>query len=185
MTALQHAYDDILECTTDSGTFSVPIKALIPKVAVTISNNAILDFEYCPVNEVTTKSFDIKNTGLNKKSSFFTKLGEMDFDYVWSVKGPFVISPPSGKVRRGGTEQFSVTFSPKAASVWVSTATVSVKNGQSSDTNVIKLKGVAKFPYVITTVPELQFGDVYTGRVAEKTIQLKNVSLVRSAFKIK
>jgi hypothetical protein len=67
----------------------------------------------------------------------------------------------------------------------VSNATISVQRDRNIDRAVMKFKATAKYAYLQTSVPEIQYGEVLVGRVVEKEFSIENHSLVRSAFSIK
>lgn len=63
----------------------------------------IVDFQYCPVNEIATKSFVLKNTG------------ELGTTYEWEISEPFSIIPQKGFIEAGDQITVKIEFDPKVS----------------------------------------------------------------------
>jgi len=90
-----------VEFTTSFGKFNLPVRAVLPEHVLEFSK--VVDFQYCPVNEIATKSFMLKNTG------------ELGTSYEWEVSEPFSIIPKKGFIEFGHQTTIKVEFYPKVS----------------------------------------------------------------------
>ena len=161
------AYDDCVEFATEKGTFIVPIRACIPQVHSHVPTN--LDFGFCPVQEVETKTFNVTNDG------------EVPINFSWQCEKPFTLSPMSGSIAPGEHTVITAQFKPTDASVFVAHCVCAVPGHTS---HVIKLGGIGKYPFLSATSEKLEFGPVLTGQHMTQEFKLKNSSLVYARFKV-
>eukprot|EP01036_Dinobryon_divergens_P025376 gene25376-33916_t len=102
-------YDDFIYVKMLDGIegngFHVPVRATIDKLILEAPSG--LDFGYCPTHQVTTKVFSLENTG------------EVDAPYYWDVPAPFELSPMSGVIPAGRSQEIIVRIVPLDASVFV------------------------------------------------------------------
>lgn len=88
-----------MEFTTSFGKFNLPVKAVLPEHVLEFPK--IIDFQYCPLNEIAAKSFVLRNTG------------ELGTSYEWEVSTPFSIIPKKGHIESGSQINLKVEFDPK------------------------------------------------------------------------
>ena len=92
-----------------------------------------LHFGYCAIQDVQTRSFQLRNTG------------DLELPIDWNVTDPFSIEPRSCLLPVGGSQTFSCSFQPQWALIYMGTATCAY--GQSICE--VQLHGVGKFPYLL------------------------------------
>jgi len=87
------------------GSFTLQLRGLLPSVNLGLPEH--IDYKYCPVKDVTTKTFDIHN--------------DQDFivGFKWlSVTHPFSITPTQGNLRPGQVMTMSCHFCPDNATAY-------------------------------------------------------------------
>eukprot|EP00743_Colponemidia_sp_Colp-15_P004902 GILK01005283.1.p1 GENE.GILK01005283.1~~GILK01005283.1.p1 ORF type:complete len:1742 (+),score=283.35 GILK01005283.1:94-5319(+) len=160
-------YADYIEFTTDHGRFYVPVKAIVPQVAIRVTES--IDFGFCPVHEVSKQKIFVYNTG------------QLPAPFEWSLNLPFSISPASGVVEANETMECELTFAPKDATVLVASAVCSV---QGVEPQIMKLSGIGKYPFLAAMDDRIHFESTLVGKVAERELILRNMSLVDATFKV-
>lgn len=167
----------MIEFSTSFGTFYLEIKATLPEHLMRFPE--VIDFGYRPIRETAKINFTLEN------------IGELTSYYEWSIGPPFYIAAPTGELAPGTSCSVLIEFKPKEAMVLDAVAICSfgVQN-QWEKTKVVKsakVFGISKFSHLICSgqEPVFDFGDVYIGTTSEKTLILKNPSLVHANFKIK
>lgn len=170
-------YDDVVGFTSERGTFEVPISARLAELAVEVPE--AIDFGCCPVTEVSSRTFTVVNSG------------EVPSAFTWAVETPFAITPRTGLIDAGSRSSFTVTFAPKHAMKWHSTAVCTFEDGDGDEGGEaqptvcsVRLEGVGKFPFLRCNKRELQFGSVEVDgqRVGELEFILENPTRVPAKF---
>ena len=164
---LLEPYDEVIEFTTDTGSFVVPIRAMIPTVACHVPTH--LDFGFCPVNDVETRSFHVTNDG------------ELPIEFSLSCEAPFTLKPTSGTVQPRQHASIEVTFIPKDASVFVAQCVCTVAGDRS---HTIKIGGIGKYPFLTCSSERIDCGAVLTSNTLTKHFKLRNTSLVFARFEL-
>lgn len=128
-------------------------------------------------------------------------------DFSWEVPSGFEVSPPSGSLGPQETCKLTATFRPQAAEVYSASAICNFGSEESS-TETMRLEGIGKYPHVTVKLsgkPKrspgmgkassmatddsagtqlcggevvVNFGPVAVGTVAEKWIEVTNISPV-------
>lgn len=87
------------------GSFTLHLRGLLPSVNLGLPVH--IDYKYCPVKDVTTKTFDIHND-----QNFIV-------GFKWlSVTHPFSITPLQGNLKPGQTTTISCHFCPDDATAY-------------------------------------------------------------------
>lgn len=87
------------------GSFTLHLRGLLPSVNLGLPVH--IDYKYCPVKDVTTKTFDIHND-----QNFIV-------GFKWlSVTHPFSITPLQGNLKPGQTATISCHFCPDDATAY-------------------------------------------------------------------
>lgn len=94
--------------------------------------------------------------------------------------GIFHCTPSQGTLQPTGNVLLDFSFAPREAAPYNGTAICSI----SGIARAINLRGSAKFPYLTTDIQVVSFGDVLVGRSGEQTVLLRNLSPVKTAFKV-
>ena len=161
-------YDDAIVFRTEAGQFAVRVCSRISTLRV--ETPAEIDFGFCPVGEVTTKTLFVRNTG-QKTATFNVEHGP-----------PFQLSPCEGKVAPGGSVAVTVAFEPTDATVFVASVVTYVPGLAPLLT---KVSGIGKYPFLSASDQHLDWGTVLFGtRPEEKEIELRNQSFVDAAFEV-
>ena len=113
------SYEDAILLRNEQGFFVVPILAKLSKLAVSVPK--ALDFNFCPVNETTERTFMVKN------------VGQIDADIRWEMPGPFELVPRTRNIAPGEELSITAKFSPKDASVFVVRAVCYITDGDPDD----------------------------------------------------
>ena len=162
-------YDDHIEFIIRKKSFFVPIKARLSKIATAIPSH--LDFGFCTVNEVTEKTFLLRN------------VGEIPAKFSWKLKSPITLSPESGTVQPGKATTITARFLPSDAKVVVSQA-VLLTEGLAPKT--FKISAISKYPHLSASETSIDFGERLCGAAgaAEKEIEVRNHSDVPVSYEI-
>eukprot|EP00899_Mesostigma_viride_P006244 jgi/Mesvir1/15620/Mv03228-RA.1 len=163
----RETYEDAIVFTTTAGTFSIPVRAVLPALGVVVPTE--LDFGFCAAGQLATRPLPVRNSG------------EQPISFSWKTSHPFAVIPSTGKIKIGEELNCTVSFCPEDASVFLASALLLI-DGESS--HEVRLHGVGKYAHVAISPPSIDFGDVYTGRTAERALALKNTSLVPAAFTV-
>lgn len=163
-------YDDYIEFECPGGTFFIRVVATVKQLAVAIAE--CVDFNFVAVNELAVREVEIHN------------IGELDADFEWRLTGPFELSPMRGMIPAGDSQIVTISFHPMDASVFVARAMLDSRSGKHTMTNEFRMSGIAKFPHLVTSEPDMDFEEVLNGLVKNKTFFLKNDSLVPAIFSV-
>ena len=91
-------YDDYIEFMVPGGSFSVPVCAFLPVVALEVPPS--LDFGFAASKEECKRSFT------------FTNVGEVAVDYEWKIDEPFTFTPNAGRLSPGESQNVHSVFLP-------------------------------------------------------------------------
>jgi hypothetical protein len=94
---------------------------------------------------------------------------------------PFKISPSQGSLRPQESTTLTTTFTPHEAASYVTTAICSISGIQRT----ITLRAVAKYAFISTDTNLLSFGDILVGRNSERTVTVRNTSLVKATVRVR
>lgn len=158
-----------------SGGFHVPVRALISKLHVAAPFG--VDLGFSATHQITSQVFQLRN------------IGEVDAPFRWETPYPFEITPASGVIPIGHSQDITVSISPVDASVFVAEAVCIVGEGVHAiipePVLVTKLSTIAKFAYIVLSDEIVDFGEVLSGTAPETTtkeIILRNQSVVPAEF---
>lgn len=104
--------EDSITCTCETGTFTVPLRADIARLAVELA--PACDFGLVPVAEVIERVLSLNNTG------------QVDAVYSVDVPQPFSVTPARGTVPAGASMPLRVAIIPGSAHKLHATARVQV-----------------------------------------------------------
>jgi hypothetical protein len=138
--------------------------------SVTESIPGAIDFGFCPIKEVTEKTFTLRNPYRQRAVR-------------WSVssKCPFEAKPDRGQLAANGKQEVVISYTPVEANVIVATMIFSVEDeGQK----VLKLSAIGKFSYITLNRNQFNFGEMLIGEVGHKDLIIKNQSQVSTTFHI-
>ncbi|XP_018091209.1 cilia- and flagella-associated protein 65 isoform X2 [Xenopus laevis] len=174
-------YEDSIAFDVEDGTFSVPLRAILPRHHLHFQE--ILQLPNCAVCGTSEGSFILQNT---------TNLQTV---FRWEVPQPFVLLPASGVLEPKCEIQMKVLFQPQAALVYDGIATCWFGVNEQLERS-IRLLSIAKYPHLIVSIPgnttesdggpgpTLHFGHVGVGTMLEKHIEIHNLTMVDSPFRI-
>lgn len=173
-------YDDVIvfrmQEGEQSGSFQVPVRALIPKLLVSVPPG--IDMGFCPTHQLTQKTFQMEN------------YGEIEAPFRWEVPYPFQLSPSEGVIAVGQRQDVTISIRPGAASVFVSKCTCFVGENVHAiipdPVLVTNLSAIGKYTYLVLSDQSVEFGEVLTGSPAESTtkeVVLRNQGVVPAAFR--
>ncbi len=95
-------YDDSVEITIiGKGVFRVPVFARLSRLQAEVT--PIMDFGHKPVNEVSSYTTYVRNTG------------QVRLRYRFRIAGPFAVTPAEGEVAPGTEQPVRVDFLPRQA----------------------------------------------------------------------
>lgn len=129
--------------------------------------NAI-DFGFCIVNEINTKTIPITN---HTKNDLYFSFEDTAFSF----------HPKEGKIPAKSTVNISVSIIPVEAIVIVANAILSVENEPE---RVIKLSAIGKYPYIALNSHKIDFETILIGKKVVKELIIKNQSQVPAKFEI-
>ncbi|KAM5125300.1 cilia- and flagella-associated protein 65, partial [Mantella aurantiaca] len=174
-------YEDSITLETEEGIFSVSLQAVRPRHAITFPEE--LNLPMCAVYDSSQASFTLHSTS------------DLQTSFRWEVPEPFLLIPQSGELDPKCQIRTNVLFQPQSAHVHSAIATCHY--GQNEEyTRSIQLTAIAKFPHLVIFVPGetreetievtslLSFGSVGVGMVSEKSIEIRNPSVVNAPFRI-
>ena len=173
-------YDDVIvfrmQEGEQSGAFQVPVRALIPKLLVSVPDG--IDMGFCPTHQLTQTTFDMVN------------YGEIEAPFRWEVPYPFVFSPPEGIIPVGQKQEITISINPKTASAFVSKTTCFVGENVHAiipdPILITNVSAIGKYTYIVLSENSVEFGEVLTGTPCEmqtKEILLRNQGVVPAVFK--
>lgn len=176
------AYDDTIyfklyEGKEKVGGFHVPVRAWISKLEVTAPFG--LDFGFCATHQTTTQTFHLINSG------------EVDSPFRWEQADPFVITPMSGVIPIGRSQEITVRINPQGAHVFMVQAVCVVGEGVHAiipePKLVTRLSAIAKFAYLTLSEAKIDFGEVLSGTSPDdrpQEVLLRNSSVVPAEFEL-
>ena len=135
-----------------------------------------LEFGYCRVGTVETRTFQIANgSTVSAKYIFFSEI--------------FGITPKQGKrctryvlgtLAPNQKETISISYTATEAKTVIEAVRVSIND----DWKTMKATAIGKYPYIGLSTHKLDFGELLTGLASSREIVLKNPSLVPAEFEI-
>lgn len=161
-------YFSTIPFRTARGPFTLNLRGLLPSVNLGLPVH--IDYKYCPVKDITTKTFDIHN--------------DQDFivGFKWmSVTHPFSITPAQGNLKPGQSATMSCHFCPDDATAYKGTACVGTT---TKTTGQVKLFGIGKYTFITLLWQVIPFGDVLNRTSKEMEQVLTNISPVTAQFTI-
>ncbi|NWU01695.1 CFA65 protein, partial [Urocynchramus pylzowi] len=176
-------YEDNILLMKAEGEFSVALRALLPRVCLSIP--AAVQLPVCAVHSATEAAFPVCN------------VGDLVSTFTWEISSPFSMNPISGTLNPGAESMVKVVFSPEMAGVHYATATCWF-GGEEKQKRTIMLRALAKYPCLCVNVTEkksedvqpgkfkdvLCFGSVPVGTTVEKSVEIFNMSVVDAPCKI-
>ncbi len=161
-------YYDSITFTTDHGSFSVPIRALLARLAVSVPPELV--FGVVPVNEPTVATLGVRNEG------------EVEALFDWKVASPFLLSPKTGRVAPGTTFPVTVTVMPGSAAILSATAVCVVQGGELR--LPVALSAHGKYQHVEVGPATVEWGVIPVGAVSsevlERVVSVRNLGAVRA-----
>ena len=157
----------------------IALAGLLPQYRLSVEPKEI-NFGYCAVQDVQTRSFKLRNTG------------DLETSIEWSFNEPFTIEPRECVLPVGGMQTFTCTFQPQWALIYVGTATCIYGNQSVCELN---LHGTGKFPHIVVQSADdgcdentgnilVRFGDMPMNGSLKRDLILINQSAFRVPFRI-
>lgn len=129
-----------------------------------------LDFNFCPVNEASRRTFTVINVQ-RKASTTITLKNE----------SPFIITPGMVTLPPRGKAEISIEYTPHEAKVIVASVVFTIEGeGQK----VLKISAIGKFSYITLNKDTFQFGEHLIGQSDTMNLIIKNQSLVSTTFSL-
>ncbi|KAJ7345981.1 hypothetical protein JRQ81_001931 [Phrynocephalus forsythii] len=174
-------YEDSIIFEKPEGEFSVALQARLPHLDLLFPES--IQLPTCAVHDSTEASFTMYNSG------------DLLTCFSWKPPKSFCLLPTRGILDPGEKCIVKVIFQPEMALVHDVVAICSFGDTQEK---AINLKAVAKHPHLLVNVPEascedaghsnfqdrLCFGSVAVDTMAEKYVEIHNISVVNAPFKI-
>ncbi len=110
--------------------------------------------------------------------------GEVPFNYVVILpeeEAPFKITPSQGQLTPRETVNIDLAFHPREAAPFTATAIFRI----SGINRAIHMRGISKYAHITCEPSVVAFGDVLSGRTIERSFTIRNLSSVRTSFKIR
>eukprot|EP01138_Halocafeteria_seosinensis_P014521 gb/GECG01014824.1/.p1 GENE.gb/GECG01014824.1/~~gb/GECG01014824.1/.p1 ORF type:complete len:2571 (+),score=263.34 gb/GECG01014824.1/:1-7713(+) len=179
-------YDDFIEFYTEGGSFQVPVRARLSRLAVDVPQ--FLDVGLCPVNETVAKTVELSN------------VGEIAANYEWDVAAPFSIEPAKGEIGAGKKKTLTVYTHPQNANVFESTAICTIygapektsgTHGVSGPSKLVRrfhINAVGKYQFIMLETEVTDFGKVLIsseGTSHKRKVKLSNMSPVPATLTVK
>ncbi|XP_068602653.1 cilia- and flagella-associated protein 65 [Brachionichthys hirsutus] len=172
-------YDDSIEFQGENGSFSVRLRATLPRHALEAPDSVLLP--PCAVQHSSRACFLLRN------------VSKIQTRFQWQRTAPFQLSPEHGLLKPGQECQISVVFRPREALVYRKQA--SCRFGGDEDEAgsccAVLLQGLAKYPHLQLrnpgteeNAPVLDFGSVAVGQSSHKHIDIFNPSPVAATFSL-
>ncbi|XP_073503479.1 cilia- and flagella-associated protein 65 isoform X2 [Phyllobates terribilis] len=174
-------YEDAVTFETEDGSFSVALCATLTHHELLFPED--LSLPTCAVYHTSEVAFILRNAS------------DLQTRFHWDVPEPFVLMPASGVIDPMCEVRTRVIFQPQIALVYNATATCHFGEREEYK-RIIQFTAIAKYPHLLVTVPDtsceekedggplLDFGSVGVSTIAEKVIELHNLSMVDSPFRI-
>ncbi|CAM6104682.1 unnamed protein product [Calypogeia fissa] len=160
-------YTSSIQFRTLRGQFVLNLKGLLPTINLGIP--PAVDFEYGPVNDITEKTFLMKNTS------------DITVTYEWSVEPPFSIHPTQSTIQRGKSEMVYCRFQPTKAAAFSTMALCCTYLGVHAK---LQLKGIGKYSFLAIPTPLLAFGEIVVRTTKEMMLVVTNISIVPAKFQV-
>ncbi|XP_053554126.1 cilia- and flagella-associated protein 65 [Bombina bombina] len=177
----KHDYEDAITFETEEGSFSVALCATLLRHSLLFPET--LQLPTCAAYDTSESSFVMQNDC------------DLQIPFRWDVQHPFLFFPTNGLLDPKCEIKIKVVFQPQAALVHNVMASCLFGVNEESKRS-IHLTAIAKYPYLVVSVPGetkgitgesepvLQFGPLGVGLVAEKHIEILNLSMVNCPFRI-
>ncbi|XP_056390442.1 cilia- and flagella-associated protein 65 [Hyla sarda] len=173
-------YEDAITFETDEGNFSVALRATLLRYELLFPEE--LSLPTCAVYNTSEAMFVLRN------------VSDLQTEFRWDVPEAFLLIPARGVLDPKCEIRTRVIFQPQTALVYNTTATCHFGE-QEEYKRLIQFTAIAKYPHLLVTVPGesgekeeagplLDFGSVGVSMVSEKTIEIHNLSMVDSPFRI-
>ncbi|NWW85581.1 CFA65 protein, partial [Rhynochetos jubatus] len=176
-------YEDSIRFKKAEGEFSVTLHAALPHPC--LSFPAAVQLPVCAVHNVTETTFPVRN------------VGDLAAVFAWETPSPFYMIPDCGMLNPGAECTVKVIFQPKVA-VMYNVAATCWFGGEEKQKRTIRLKALAKYPYLHVSVTGeacegvqpgkfrdvLCFGSVPVGTTVEKSVEIFNLSVVDAPCRI-
>ncbi len=152
---------------------------LLPQYRLTIEPKE-LNFGYCAIQDIQSRSFKIRNTG------------DLETNIEWNSNEPFIIEPRECILPVDGIQTFTCSFQPQWALIYIGTATCIYGNQSVCE---LSLHGIGKFPHIIVRSDDgsidentgnilVRFGDMSMNGLLKREVILINQSAFRVPFRI-
>lgn len=185
---------DRVQIVTKGGSFFVTVKALVQDIA--IKAPTFIDFGLCPTKEKSELFIDVYNVGALRAA------------LRWHAKPPFTVHAPADILEVGEKMRCKVEFEPQGPigfeGLIVLRATTSEESGSALEDDgqmgktmaagdvlakqyALTAQGVGKMPYLcVPGMPRavVDFGSVYPGNRAPKTLEIVNTTPVKATFTV-
>ncbi|XP_073401523.1 cilia- and flagella-associated protein 65 isoform X2 [Dendrobates tinctorius] len=174
-------YEDAITFETEDGSFSVALCATLTHHALLFPED--LSLPTCAVYDTSEATFVLRN------------VSDLQTRFLWDVPEPFLLMPASGVIDPRCEIRTRIIFQPQIAFVYNATATCHFGEREEYK-RIIQFNAIAKYPHLLVTVPDiscekkedegplLDFGSVGVSTVVEKVIEIHNLSMVDSPFRI-
>ncbi|XP_069838637.1 cilia- and flagella-associated protein 65 isoform X2 [Dendropsophus ebraccatus] len=172
-------YEDAITFETEEGNFSVALRATLLRHELLFPEE--LSLPTCAVYDTSEAMFVLRN------------VSDLQTRFHWDVPEAFLLIPARGVLDPKCEVRTKVIFQPQVALVYNATATCHFGE-QEEYKRFIHFTAIAKYPHLLVTVPGcekkeeagplLDFGSVGVSMVSEKTIEIHNLSMVDSPFRI-
>ncbi|NXC02043.1 CFA65 protein, partial [Orthonyx spaldingii] len=176
-------YEDSISFTKAEGEFSVTLRAMLPRVRLSIP--ATVQLPFCAVHNITETTFPVCN------------IGDLVSTFSWETPSPFFMTPDLGTLNPGAECLVKVIFRPEMAGVHDAEATCFF-GGEEKQKKTIHLKALAKYAFLCVSVTGkecegvqpgkvqdvLCFGSVPVGTTVEKCVEIFNMSVVDAPCRI-
>ncbi|CAF1324627.1 unnamed protein product [Adineta ricciae] len=157
----------------------IALAGLLPQYRLSVEPKEI-NFGYCAVQDIQTRSFKLRNTG------------DLETSIEWNFNEPFIIEPRECVLPVGEMQTFTCTFQPQWALIYVGTATCIYGNQSVCELN---LHGTGKFPHIVVQSADdgrdentgnilVRFGDMPMNGSLKRDLILINQSAFRVPFRI-
>ncbi|XP_075685231.1 cilia- and flagella-associated protein 65 isoform X2 [Rhinoderma darwinii] len=177
-------YEDAITFATEDGSFSVALRATLPRHELLFPEE--LSLPTCAVYDTSQATFVLRN------------VSDLQTQFRWDVPESFQMIPASGVLDPKCEVRTTVTFQPQIALVHNAIATCYFGEREEYK-SIIQFTAIAKYPHLLVTVPGdsgekkeeeeeegplLDFGSVGVSTISEKIIEIHNLSMVDSPFRI-
>ncbi|KAM8934038.1 LOW QUALITY PROTEIN: cilia- and flagella-associated protein 65 [Pelodytes ibericus] len=171
-------YEDCIEFEAEEGSFFVALRATLPRPKLLFPEEVALPT--CAAHDTSKGSFVLRNAS------------DLQTSFRWEDSSCFLLTPASGVLDPGCEIRMQVLFQPQMALVHNVNAVCRFGINEEYEKS-LQLTAIAKYPHLEVRVPGaageekeclLQFGSVGVGSIIEKHVEVHNVSVVDSPFRI-